>query len=163
MGYVPIFSSILRSSILLEDVATRWLWTVILILADESRDSQGVIDCPMDRLAQIANLDPEQTRESIAKLCSDDDKSSSKVEGGKRLVPLDHQDGFEDRKWRVVNWDAYKQQVRRMQVAAAVKRHREKSSVIDSNQESSDVNPPTPAPTPSPTPNGKTSSRKVEL
>ena len=139
--YTPILSSMLRSSILLEDVETRWLWTVMLILADEGRENQGVVDTPVERLAQIANLSVEATRTSLSHLCSPDPSSRSKTLQGARLVVVGHQEGFEDRKWKIVNWKLYKGRVRQMQVNAAVKRHREreavKSEVIKSNQEQS--------------------------
>lgn len=155
MAYVPIFSSILRSSILLEDVSTRWLWTVILILADETREAQGILDCPVERLAQIANLSVEETRAAIEKLCSPDANSHGKDEDGRRLVALESAEGFADRKWRVVNWQRYKDEVRKLQVAAAVKRHRMKSTVIRRNRKQSNRNPPAPAPTPAPSPDKK--------
>lgn len=157
--YTPILSSILRSSILLEDVETRWLWTVMLILADESRETQGIVDTPIERLAQIANLSVEQTKKSIEHLCSPDPASRSKTLNGARLAVIGHQDGFADRKWRIVNWKLYKGKVRQMQVNAAVRRHREraaaKSDEIKSNQAQSKRNPPTPSLTPSPSPTTK--------
>ncbi len=155
--YTPIISSILKSSIVLEDVETRWLWTVLLILADESRESHGVVDTPIERLAQIANLTSEQTRKSLERLCAPDPASKSKVLGGARLVVIGHKEGFEDRQWKIVNWDLYKKRVRQMQVSAAVRRFRERSSSnqeksteIKGNQGQSGVNPPSLSPTPTP-------------
>ncbi len=136
----------------------------MLILADESRENQGVVDTPVERLAQIANLSAEKTATSLSRLCSPDPSSRSKTLRGARLVVIGHQDGFEDRKWRIVNWKLYKGKVRQMQVNAAVRRHREraavKSDVITSNQEQSKRNPPTVSPSPSPSPSPE--SKKKE-
>jgi sRNA-binding protein len=158
--YTPIFSSILRSSILLEDVEARWLWTVILIMADETRGTQGVLDCPLERLAQIANLSVEQTRAAMARFCAPDPSSTGKDCDGRRLVPLEHTEGFDDRKWKLVNWQRYKAEERKVQVAAADRRHKAKvklqkeieAQAIKSNQKQSKSDPPSPSPSPSPSP-----------
>jgi hypothetical protein len=150
---VPVWSSILSGSILLEDVETRWLWTVMLVLADENRDDSGHVDCPVERLAQIANLTVEQTRSSLARLCAPDEQSRSNDEGGRRLIEVQSGLGGEPRRWRLVNWEKYKTLARRRQVAAAVRRYKARQGnqkVIKGNRGSSKGHSPSPSPSPSP-------------
>jgi len=155
--YTPVSDSILRSSILLEDLPTRWLWTVMLILADQTRETQGVVDCPVERLAQIANLTVEQTKTAIERLSSPDEKSRSKEAGGRRIEACENVEGFETRKWRLINWQKYKDEIRRTQMAAAARRYRQgkklEDTVTDRHQPSSDRHPPSPSPSPSPSKN----------
>lgn len=141
--YTPVHDSILQSSILLEDLPTRWLWTVMLILADQTRDTRGVVDCPVDRLAQLANLTVEQTRHAIERLSSPDASSRSKEEEGRRIVACENVEGFEIRKWRLVNWEKYKDEIRKAQMAAASRKYRQGKKLSDgkssSHQASSSV------------------------
>lgn len=124
MAYTAVDNSILTSSILMEDLPTRWLWMVMLMLADQTRETQGVVDCPVDRLAQLANLTVEQTKHAISRLSAPDDKSRSKVDKGRRIIACDSVEGFEDRKWRLVNWQKYKDEIRKAQMAAASRNYR---------------------------------------
>jgi hypothetical protein len=159
MAYTAVDNSILTSSILMEDLPTRWLWTVMLILADQTRETQGVVDCPVDRLAQLANLTVAQTRHAIERLSSPDEKSRSKEDEGRRIVACETVEGFETRKWRLVNWSKYKDEIRKAQMAAASRRYRNlkkiepaSSTVINRHQGVILHSLSTPTPTPSPTP-----------
>ncbi len=172
MPYTTIDNSILQSSILLEDLPTRWLWTVMLILADQTRETKGVVDCPVERLAQLANLTISQTRRAMERLSSPDDKSSSKEDEGRRIVPCETVEGFETRKWRLVNWQKYKDEIRKAQMAAASRKYRQgkrlPEPVIDRHQASSSVMKPspsisTPSPTQSPTPKRKPRTHGAEV
>src|SRR5262249_34482440 len=73
---------------------------------------------------------------------------------GRRIVAYENVEGFEERKWRLVNWQKFKDEMRRAQMAAASRRYRQgkklespSSSVINA---SSDRHPPSPSPSPSP-------------
>jgi hypothetical protein len=103
--YVRVFSNILDSSLMDAGLEARWLFIAMLIIGDEGRD--GVIDMPIKRLAERASLTVEQTRKGLEELMAPDPESSSRAEGGRRIINL-HEDQPE-RGWVIVNWHAYKE------------------------------------------------------
>lgn len=132
--YTRIFTSILDSSLNENSfpVEARWLFLVMLIIADEDRT--GVVDMPVSRLAARAGLSVEETEKGLESLSQPDPDSRSEAEEGRRIAPL--QEG-KIRGWRIVNWPEYREianeEQRRAQVRKAVAKHRQREKVINSN------------------------------
>lgn len=129
--YTRVFEKILDSSLMSEDVETRWLFLTMLILGDRNRD--GIINMPVDRLALRASLSVEQTEKALARLMAPDDNSESKVEGGRRLVSLDPEHPI--RGWVIVNYVKYKKTLReedrKKQNVTNVRRFRERHAELE--------------------------------
>ncbi len=103
--YLRLFSSILDSSINISSVppAHRWLWITMLIVADE--DATGVVDMPMERLAARAGLPVADVMSGLEFLAAPDSDSRSRVQEGRRIVPLEEG----SRAWKIVNWEEYQE------------------------------------------------------
>ena len=124
--FLRLRTSILDSSLLLEELPTRWLFLTMLILADDAET--GIVDMPVERLAAQAALSVEQTRIALERLCLPDGKSRSQLEGGQRIVPLEREPGMEPRGWRLVNWAEMKREAQRE--AAASRKQRSRGHVL---------------------------------
>jgi len=161
--YTRVFSTILDSSIWQEELHVRCLWIVLLIIAEDNRD--GTVNVPIGRLAQKAGITEEQTRDALERLMSPDPDSDSPDEEGRRIVPLIPE--RPTRGWRLVNWKKYQDisnaQQRREQVAANMKRYRNKgkeddnalSAVIESDLSVIPITVPSPSPVPKKTLSGE--------
>lgn len=97
--YVKVFDRLLRSSIMAEDIATRWVWVAMLTLAN--RD--GIVYGTRSALARAVNVTIEQFNASLARLLAPDPDSSSDAEEGRRIVEV------APNTWWIVNYSAYRE------------------------------------------------------
>lgn len=118
--YVKIFSGILDSSIMDQDVATRWAWIAALCLADKD----GRFTCTPESFARRSNLPTDVARAALDALAAPDPHSTTPTEDGRRLI-LEAPNS-----WLVVNYSHYRkiatEEQRREQGRERVARHREK-------------------------------------
>lgn len=82
----------------------RWLFTAMLILADEA--GTGIVDMTVPRLAARVSMTENQTRMALDALLQPDPNSSSPDEDGRRIVELDP--NRPSRGWQIVNWAKYR-------------------------------------------------------
>jgi hypothetical protein len=113
--YVPVFDSFFESSIMHEEVTTRFVFLALLRLAYRS-GAHGEVDVDPGIFAQGINIPLPDVERSIARLMEPDPRSASPDEDGRRLVPLDPSRPF--RGWKLVNWDRYRQMLHRANDAA---------------------------------------------
>ena len=112
--WVKFHTDILNSSLMSEDIITKWVvFPVCVLLAREQDWEEGTFKATPHTLASramilgdpilaAADLDPcELVTKSLQILSSPDHESSSPDEEGRRLVPLG------GNRWRVVNWPLY--------------------------------------------------------
>jgi len=115
--YVKIFSGILDSSIMDQDVATRWAWIAALCLADKT----GRFTCTMEAFARRSNLPTETARAALGALTAPDPSSTTLAEDGRRLI-LEAPNS-----WWIVNYEHYRriasEEQRLEQVRARVAKH----------------------------------------
>jgi hypothetical protein len=97
MSFVKIHEGILRSSICDSDIATRWCWITILVLADR----HGVVRSTPSGLARAGNLPPADVLRALDVLMAPDPSSASPDEEGRRLVSVAGG-------WRVVMYQSYR-------------------------------------------------------
>lgn len=98
--FAKVFSQIFDSSIA-EDYNCRRMFMDLLVLAD----SDGAVDMTVEAISRRTNVPVEEVVKYVKQLCQPDAKSRSKLEEGKRLVPLDSQ---RDWGWRIVNYVHYR-------------------------------------------------------
>src|SRR4029077_1663246 len=98
--FAKIFGQIFDSSIA-EDYNCRRMFMDLLVLAD--RD--GVIDMTHEAISRRTNVPIEEVQKYIIELQQPDNKSRSKMEEGRRLVPVD---SHRDWGWKVVNYHHYR-------------------------------------------------------
>lgn len=103
--YVPIFDSFFESSIMREDLAVRFVMLALIRLAWRPR-SNGIVDVDPWMFAQSINVPYDEVQRALIRLMDPDPNSGSKLEEGRRIVPLDWSSPM--RGWRVVNWVGYK-------------------------------------------------------
>lgn len=126
--FAKIFGQIFDSSIA-EDYNCRRMFMDMLVLAD----SDGVIDMTHEAISRRTNVPIDQVRTYIDQLQLPDPSSRSKVESGKRLVPIDEERGWG---WKIVNYRHYRgirdEEARRsyFREAKRVQRKREKKSNV---------------------------------
>ena len=99
--YGKIFDQIFSSSIMEEELETRYLFMSMLAICETG----GVVDITHEALARKINLDVEKVRRSINALQSPDPRSRSQNDDGRRLVLID---AHRDWGWIIVNYDKYK-------------------------------------------------------
>lgn len=100
--YARLFTKILYSSLMQEDIETRFLFITCMLLANDD----GVIDMPLSALARSANMPLEMTGRALQRLVQPDPDSGCRDEEGRRLVPLDPDRPA--RGWRIPSWSEYK-------------------------------------------------------
>jgi hypothetical protein len=127
--YVPIADSFFESSIMREDVTTRFVMLALIRLGLRS-GANGVIDIDPQMFALSINLPYEDVMASIERLMQPDPASSSADEDGRRIMPIDPERPH--RNWRLVNWDRYRTIVHR---AADAARKREERAHLGKNIE----------------------------
>ena len=135
-----MFIELLDSSLMAADVETRWLFLTMLLIADEART--GIVDMPIEALAARARLSMKATRAALLLLKMPDPTSKCQLHEGRRVVPLERPEGFDERGWLLPSWPEHRERMRKIlrqtAVREAVARHREKR-VISSNQVKSGV------------------------
>lgn len=121
-GFVKIYGDqLLGSSLMDEAVETRWMFMVLAAKADEN----GFVRCQTTGVAaRLANLTEEQAALALEALSSPDQNSTSKDEGGRRIVRVDGG-------WRLVNHSKYREMRTEEQVRTAQRqrRYRERHGV----------------------------------
>src|SRR5215471_21628953 len=98
--FAKVFGQIFDSSIA-EDYNCRRMFMDLLVLADQT----GAVDMTHEAISRRTNVPIEEVRKYIVALCQPDQTSRSKLEDGKRLVPLD---ANRDWGWLVVNYSHYR-------------------------------------------------------
>lgn len=95
--YTKLFSSIVRSSVWLEDDQTLRVWVTLLALAD--RD--GYVGASVGGLAHQARVPEQKTREALAKFMAPDPDSRSQEHEGRRIEQA-------DRGWVILNHERFR-------------------------------------------------------
>jgi len=98
--FAKVFGQIFDSSIA-EDYNCRRMFMDLLVLADPT----GAVDMTHEAIARRTNVPINEVQKYIAQLCQPDPSSRSRLEEGKRLVPLDKN---RDWGWRIVNYAHYR-------------------------------------------------------
>lgn len=129
MAYTKLFSSIIGSSIWLEDDQTRLVWITMLAMAD--RNGEVVVSVP--GLAKFSGVSLEATERALEKFMSPDPHSRTKDDEGRRIEPIEGG-------WALLNHAKYRAMASKdeSKQAAAIrqKRFRDKqkrNGVTDSN------------------------------
>ena len=108
-GFVKVYSDILDSSLFDEGLEVRYLFLVILVMAD----ADGFVRGTGKSIARRARLSPDKTLRALDVLESPDPNDRSGVEEGRRLRP-------ERGGWRIVNFVEYrKRQTKKQEQNAA--------------------------------------------
>lgn len=114
-----LFRSILTSSIIEEDVVTRWVWCCFIIEMDRS----GIVHGTIPALARRWNVSRDDLEKALDRLQSPDPDSGCEEEEGRRIVNV----GMND--WQVVSYEYYQSladlEYRRAQTRERVRKHRE--------------------------------------
>ncbi len=98
--FAKVFGQIFDSSIA-EDYNCRRMFMDLLVLADPT----GAVDMTHEAISRRTNVPIEEVERQIKELSQPDAKSRSRLEGGKRLVPLDKN---RDWGWQIVNYQHYR-------------------------------------------------------
>jgi len=98
--FAKVFEQIFDSSIA-EDYNCRRMFMDLLVLAD----STGAVDMTVEAISRRTNVPVDEVVKYVKELCQPDTKSRSKLEEGKRLVPLDSN---RDWGWKIVNYVHYR-------------------------------------------------------
>jgi hypothetical protein len=98
--FAKIFGQIYDSSIA-EDYNCRRMFMDLLVLADPT----GAVDMTLEAISRRTNVPFDEVSRYVGQLCAPDPKSRSKLEEGKRLVPLDKS---RDWGWKIVNYQHYR-------------------------------------------------------
>lgn len=98
--FAKVFGQIFDSSIA-EDYNCRRMFMDLLVLAD----SDGVVDMTLEAISRRTNVPLAEVEKYISELQVPDPTSRSKVEQGKRIVPIDSQRGWG---WQIVNYAHYR-------------------------------------------------------
>jgi hypothetical protein len=96
--YVKVFSGILDSSLMEQDVTTRWAWITLLCLCD----ADGRVRITREALARRANLPLEAVLVALDKFLGADPDSTTPDLDGRRLVQE------APNQWLVVNYTKYR-------------------------------------------------------
>jgi hypothetical protein len=123
MHYVKLWSNLLKSSILEQDLHVRWLWIAMLLEADRDGNVYGTPEA----LARVANMNLDQVNAALAILTAPDPNSTTGDEQGRRILPVG------TNLWYLVNYQSYRglkdmEEIRR-KTAERVRRHRERKRV----------------------------------
>lgn len=97
--YAKLFSRIAQSSLMEEDVETRYCFMMLLAIADSTGDVIGTDVA----LARSINLPLDMFKRCIESLMAPDPDSNSQVQEGRRLVPSDSGRGY-----FIVNYATYR-------------------------------------------------------
>lgn len=99
--YGKIFETIFDSSIMEEDIETRYVWHCMIVLADVD----GNVDMTEEALARRINVHVSTVSTAVHKLSQPDARSRSAAEDGRRLVLIDEHRSWG---WHLVNRERYK-------------------------------------------------------
>jgi len=97
--YVKIHDSIFGSSIMEEDIETRYIWLCLLAIAD----FEGFVDETIPALARRFNVSDQSMSKAIQIFLEPDPSSRTKDNDGRRLEPMRESFG-----WRIINYEKYR-------------------------------------------------------
>jgi hypothetical protein len=121
-SYTKLFSSIITSTIWMEDDKTRILWITLLAMSDQ----HGEVYSSIPGLARVSGMTVAQAVASLDKLLAPDPYSRTPDYEGRRIAPIDGG-------WEILNHGKYRLLASRDDAktanAARVRRHRERNSV----------------------------------
>jgi hypothetical protein len=98
--YAKLFSRITQSSLMEQDIKTRYVFMMLLAIADSAGDVIGTDIA----IARTLNIPREEFEQAIAALMSPDPESNSPEEDGRRVVSSDAGRGY-----RIVNYTKYRE------------------------------------------------------
>lgn len=119
--YVPIADAFFESSIMQEEVTTRFVMLALIRLGLRP-GARGIVDVDLRTFASSIVLPVADVERAIHRLMEPDPLSSSPDENGRRIVPIDP--NRPHRNWRLVNWGRYKGIVHRAHDAARKRQER---------------------------------------
>lgn len=99
-GYSKLFSSILTSSIWLEDHGTRIVWIAMLA----SCDANGVVEGSTSGFAHAARVTIPEMKHAIKRLTAPDEDSRNPGNEGRRIEVIDGG-------WRIINYPTYREKL----------------------------------------------------
>ncbi len=85
MAYTKLFSSIITSTIWIENDPTRIVWITMLALADKNGEVQGSVP----GLARLAGVSVEACDAALATFLAPDERSRTKTDEGRRIEEID--------------------------------------------------------------------------
>jgi hypothetical protein len=134
-GWTKLFSSIVTSSIWIEDDATLRVWIAMLAMAD----AEGLVEGSIPGFASMARVSTEQMRAAIATLSSPDPDSRTPDHEGRRIETIEGG-------WRILNYHAYRErpQTKDGSKAPAMRAYRARQRALQGNQLQAE--PPTQSP-----------------
>ena len=98
--YVKLFSSILDSTIWMEDDHVVRVWLTFLLMCDQ----EGFVNTPVPAIAQKARVSLDEAIDAIERLESPDRFSRTSQEDGARIVRITEEEAL----WHIVNYDKYR-------------------------------------------------------
>lgn len=96
-GFVLLWSTILDSSVWMQDAPTRLVWITMLAM----KDADGVVKASVPGLAHRARVALDECRTALAIFASPDPDSTSRVEEGRRIKEVPGG-------WFVINHEMYR-------------------------------------------------------
>lgn len=97
--YVKLHDSIFGSSIMEEDIETRYIWFCMLTLAD----FEGFVDETIPALARRFNMSEQAIQKAIDRFLQPDPSSRTADNDGRRLEPMRPTFG-----WHIINYEKYR-------------------------------------------------------
>jgi hypothetical protein len=97
-GFTKLFSSILTSSVWVEDNSILRVWIALLALCD----SNGVAEGAVPGLASLCRMSVDETQTALAKLSAPDPYSRTPEYEGRRIAPVDGG-------WLIINYLKYRE------------------------------------------------------
>jgi len=97
--YGKIFDTIFGSSIMEEDIETRYIWMCMLTIADK----EGFVDESIPALARRFNVPQDAMSSTIDKLLAPDPSSRTPEQDGRRIEPIRETYG-----WKIINYEKYR-------------------------------------------------------
>ena len=124
-SYTKLFSSIITSTIWMEDDKTRILWITLLAMSDQ----HGEVYSSVPGLARVSGMTVAQAVQSLDKLLAPDPYSRTPDYEGRRIAPIDGG-------WEILNHGKYRllasREDSKTATAARVRRHRERNAGVNS-------------------------------
>lgn len=127
--YVKLFDQMLNSSIMDEDIHTRWIWIILLLMADKD----GTVYGTPGAIARRANAPLEETVRCLERLQAPDPDSTTPDEEGRRIEQVSKNT------WSIINYEKYRQikdaETVREKTRIRVQRHRARKKGEDVTQD----------------------------
>ncbi len=119
MGFTKLFSSIITSTVWMEDNATRIMWIGMLAMAN----ADGVVEGSIPGLANVCRVTMSEAQAAIDIFLNPDPHSRNPENDGRRMEKVDGG-------WRILNYGNYRQKTQDQIGSAAerMRRYREKKN-----------------------------------